>query len=115
MVAVQKQYVPDRGEVVWVDLDPPRGHEQAKRRPALVLSPKNYNRKAGLVLIVPITSQAKGYSFEVPVQGNKIDGVVLADQVRSVDWRARKVTFLEKVPVRAVSDVQELLTTLIRE
>jgi mRNA interferase MazF len=87
-------YVPERGDLVWISLNPQAGHEQAGRRPAVVVSPKSYNGKVGLGLFCPITSQVKGYPFEVAVpQGLPVRGVVLADQVKSLDWRARKVQF----------------------
>ena len=83
-------YVPDRGDLVWLDFDPHSGEEQAGRRPALVLSPAPYNRKTGLAIACPITSQIKGYPFEVGVQSSGgISGVVLSDHVKSIDWVAR--------------------------
>lgn len=85
-----KAYIPERGDVVWIDLAPQAGHEQAGHRPALVLSPASYNGKVGLMLCCPITSQVKGYPFEVAVQGSgSVRGVILADQVKSLDWQAR--------------------------
>ncbi len=89
-----KRYVPKRGGVVWLDFTPQSGHEQAGRRPALVVSPEAYNAKLGLLLCCPITNQVKGYPFEVVLRGtNKLSGVVLADQVKSLDWVARKAEF----------------------
>jgi mRNA interferase MazF len=83
--------VPDRGDAIWITLDPQAGHEQAGRRPALVLSPASYNEKVGLALLCPITSQVKGYPFEVPIPaGLTVSGVILADQVKSLDWRVRR-------------------------
>ncbi|NBD74306.1 endoribonuclease MazF [Patescibacteria group bacterium] len=107
--------VPDRGDVVWVDLNPTRGHEQARVRPALVLSPRSYNRKTSLILACPITSHAKGYPFEVPisVQKEKIEGVVLVDQVRSLDWRERNVRYAGKATDDVLDEVTGKLTTLI--
>jgi len=85
-----KPYVPDRGDVVWLNFTPQAGHEQAGHRPALVLSPSIYNGKTGLMLCCPVTSQVKGYPFEVALDKRSgTGGVVLADQVKSVDWRAR--------------------------
>src|SRR5215218_2502163 len=90
--------VPDRGDVVWLDFNPQTGHEQAGRRPALVLSPVAYNRKVGLALVCPITSQVKGYPFEVQMpEGTEVAGVILADQVKSLDWRARRAKVVERV------------------
>jgi mRNA interferase MazF len=88
---VVKRYVPGRGDLVWLNFTPQAGHEQAGHRPALVLSPAPYNDKTGLMLCCPITSQVKGYPFEVPLGPDApVRGAVLSDQVRSVDWRARK-------------------------
>ena len=106
--------VPDRGDLVWLDFGPQAGHEQSGRRPALVLSPAAYNAKVGLALCCPITSQVKGYPFEVPVpEGAAIAGVVLADQVRSLDWRARRAEVVGKVPARVYGAVRELIGALI--
>src|ERR1700757_1536595 len=93
VVSPKSKYVPERGDAVWITLDPQAGHEQAGRRPALVLSPSAYNGRVGLGLFCPITSQVKGYPFEVPLpDGSPVTGVVGADQVKSLDWRARKAT-----------------------
>lgn len=86
-----RRYVPDAGDIVWLQFDPQAGHEQAGRRPALVLSPASYNGKTGLMVCCPMTTQVKGYPFEVPVAGAR-PGVALADQVKSLDWVARKAT-----------------------
>lgn len=94
-----KAYVPERGDVVWLDFAPQAGHEQAGHRPALVLSPSAYNGKSGLMLCCPITSQVKNYPFEVPLRGVAgVRGVVLADQVKSLDWRARQARKKGKAP-----------------
>ena len=87
----RRPYVPDRGDIVWLQFNPQAGHEQAGHRPALVLSPASYNRLSGLMLCCPMTSQKKGYPFEVVI-GNEPDhtSVVLADQVKSLDWKVRK-------------------------
>ena len=86
-----REYVPARGEVVWLEFDPQAGHEQAGRRPALVVSPREYNRRAGLALFCPIASQVKGYPFEVPLPaGLPIRGAILSDQLKSLDWRVRR-------------------------
>src|SRR5437868_15354773 len=95
--------IPDRGDVVWLDFDPQADHEQGKRRPALVLSPATYNR-TGLALFCPITSQVKGYPFEVPFPaGGRIQGVVLSDQVRNLDWIARSADPITTAPVTVVA------------
>jgi mRNA interferase MazF len=99
-------YVPDRGHVVWLDFDPQAGHEQAKRRPAVVLSPASYNGVTSLALCCPVTSQVKGYPFEVALPaGGEAQGVALADQVRSLDWRARNAAFLDELPADAVARI----------
>jgi mRNA interferase MazF len=99
---------------VWIDFNPQAGHEQAKRRPALVLSPKSYNARAGLALLCPVTSAAKGYPFEVGLPpGLRVSGVVLADQVRSLDWRARKATREDKAPPEVVSEVIAKIEALL--
>lgn len=109
-------YVPERGDVVWVSLDPQAGHEQAGRRPALVVSPRAYNGKAGLALLCPITSQVKGYPFEVALPaGLEVGGVVLADQVKSLDWRARRAERAGRLPAGAVTEVLEKLKTLLTD
>ncbi len=102
-------YIPDRGDVVWLDFDPQLGLEQAGKRPALVFSPGDYNQRIGLGLFFPITSQVKGYPFEVRVHLGKIDGVVLADQIKNLDWRARRVEFIEKAPQEILEEVKEKL------
>lgn len=103
---VTDDYVPDRGDVVWLTLAPRAGHEQSGHRPALVLSPSRYNKTVELALICPITSQVKGFPFEVRIpQPSKVRGVVLADQVTSVDWRARGARFMDTVPVEFVEAV----------
>ena len=107
------KFVPDRGDIVWLDFDPQAGYEQAGRRPALVLTPKAYNSKAGLALICPITSKVKGYPFEVAVNGKKIGGVVLSDQVRSLDWAARKAERISAVDEDTMAEVLAKIAALI--
>jgi mRNA interferase MazF len=107
-------YVPERGDVVWITLDPQAGHEQAGRRPALVLSPSAYNGRVGLALFCPITNQVKGYPFDVPLPaGSPVAGVVGADQVRSLDWRARKASHIGAVSEEVVAQVLQRLQTLL--
>jgi mRNA interferase MazF len=107
-------YVPERGDAVWITLDPRVGHEQAGRRPALVLSPSAYNDRVGLALMCPITSQVKGYPFEVPIPpGAPITGVVGADQVKSLDWRARQATPIGALPGDVVAQVLQRLQALL--
>jgi mRNA interferase MazF len=101
-----KMYVPDQGDLVWLDFDPQAGYEQAGRRPALVLSPKAYNKATKLMLCCPVTSRVKGYPFEVVVFGApKISGVALSDQIRSLDWEARNADFIDRVPDAILSEV----------
>jgi mRNA interferase MazF len=91
-------YVPDRGDLVWLEFTPQAGSEQRGRRSALVLSPKSYNGKVGLALFCPLTSQVKGYPFEVELPaGYAVSGVVLSDQLKSLDWRSRNVKFIERI------------------
>ena len=107
-------YVPERGDVVWIHFSPQAGHEQAERRPALVISPRAYNGRVGLALVCPITSQVKGYPFEVALAaGGKVGGVVLSDQVRSLDWRARQADFVDRVPSSVLTEVLQKLDTLV--
>lgn len=110
---VDRRYIPDRGDIVWVTLDPQSGHEQKGRRPALVISPKNYNKKSSLALVCPITSQSKGYPFEVNVDTLKEPGVVLADQIKSIDWKARKVKKITIAPPDIVEYTQHLISVLV--
>jgi mRNA interferase MazF len=113
---VPRRYVPRRGDIVWLSFTSQAGHEQAGRRPALVLSPSAYNGKVGLALCCPITSRVKGYPFEVTVpKGLAVAGVVLADQVKSLDWRARRAEFVDRLPGAAVSGVLGLVMALLSE
>jgi len=109
-----RSYVPNRGDVVWISLSPQAGHEQAGKRPAVVVSPPAYNRKVGLALLCPITSQIKGYPFEVIIpQGLKLSGAVLSDQVKSLDWRARRAELICTLPRDTIVEVVQKLSTLI--
>ncbi|HXV44971.1 MAG TPA: endoribonuclease MazF, partial [Anaerolineae bacterium] len=99
-------YMPERGDLVWISFTPQAGHEQAGRRPAVVLSPKIYNQKVGLAIFCPITNQIKGYPFEVILpQEAGVTGVVLSDQVKSLDWRVRKAEFIEALPEEVITEV----------
>ncbi|HUD81065.1 MAG TPA: endoribonuclease MazF [Patescibacteria group bacterium] len=108
-------YIPDRGDIVWLNFSPQQGHEQAGLRPAIVLSPKSYNQSSKLMLACPITSKVKHYPFEVRVKANRIDGVVLADQVKSLDWTMRNTSFVEKASYEVLEQTQELIETLLRD
>ncbi|NLB65199.1 MAG: endoribonuclease MazF [Lentisphaerae bacterium] len=108
-------YIPDRGDLVWMQMNPQAGREQAGHRPAFIVSPKTYNGKVGLALICPLTTKAKGYPFEVPIQGQTIQGVILADQVKSLDWKARRARLVEKADDAVVSEVLAKIEVLIRD
>jgi mRNA interferase MazF len=108
-------YIPQRGDVVWVSLNPQAGHEQAGRRPAVVLSPRAYNGKVGLAIFCPITRQAKGYPFEVLIPPElSVSGAALSDQVKSLDWRVRKAEFVCSLPAEKVAEVLGKLQTLLQ-
>jgi mRNA interferase MazF len=111
---VARTYVPDAGDLVWLTFDPQAGHEQRGRRPALILSPRIYNTKSRLAIACPITSQVKGYPFEVPLpSGGAIIGVVLADHIKNLDWHARRVEFEAKASPEMLSEVRERLRPLL--
>ena len=111
---VAPRYVPEGGDLVWMNFDPQAGYEQAGNRPGVVLSPGLYNRRAGLALVCPITSRSKGYPFEVVIPpGLAVRGVVLADQVRSIDWQARGVRFAGKMPKAIFEQVRERVVALL--
>jgi mRNA interferase MazF len=113
---VAGSYVPDRGDIVWLQFDPQAGHEQAGHRPALVISPKAYNGKVGLALFCPITSRVKGYPFEVQFPaGSKASGAVLADQLKSLDWRARKAKRFAAASKEVLGEVLAKIQALVRE
>jgi len=106
---------PDRGDVVWLDFEPQTGHEQKGRRPAVVLSPVSYNLKVGLALLCPITSHVKGYPFEVALPaGLPVQGVILADQLKSLDWRARKAVRIVRLPSPAVEETLAKIAILLK-
>ena len=106
--------VPHRGDVVILNFNPQLGREQAGRRPALVLSPGTYNERVGLAIVCPITNQVKGYPFEVPIPaGLDVTGVILADHIRSVDWRVRNIRVIHQLPQSTVEDTLRKLDALI--
>jgi mRNA interferase MazF len=110
----KRRYIPERGDVVWLDFTPQTGREQAGRRPAVVLSPASYNWKAGLAIFCPVTSSLKGYPFETAVPADlPIHGVVLADQTRSLDWRSRKAELICRLPSEVMEDVTAKLIALL--
>lgn len=110
-----RSYVPERGDVVWLSFDPQAGHEQAGRRPAVVLSPSLYNGSSGLAIFAPVTSQIKGYPFEVIIPaGLSVTGAVLTDHLKSLDWRARKaerICSLSTTTIRQILQRTALLLT----
>ncbi len=109
-----RTYIPQCGDVVWITLNPQAGHEQAGRRPAVVLSPENYNGKIGLAILCPITNQIKGYPFEVLLPaGLPVAGAILSDQVKSLDWRARNAELICTLPAEAISEVLQKLGSLL--
>ena len=111
---VGPEYLPERGDIVWLDFTPQSGHEQAGRRPALVLSPCSYNKVTDLALFCPITSQIKGYPFEVHLPSSSpVSGVVLADHIKSLDWRARNASFKCRADRHIVDDVLEKVNRLL--
>ena len=109
-----RKWFPKRGDAVWLELNPQAGREQAGKRPALVLSPDAYNKKTGLFIVCPITNQAKGYPFEVPLPDDcGVTGVILSDQVKSLDWRARNAQFKCKIPGDVVEEALAKCSALL--
>jgi len=107
-------YVPEAGDVVWLDFDPQAGREQARRRPALVLTDQGYNRASGLVVVCPLTSKRKPYPFALPIVVNNVEGAVLVDHLKSMDWKARDVAFHSKADPALVSKVRGYIAVLLR-
>jgi len=110
---VNEKYIPGRGDLIWLDFNPQAGHKQSGKRPALVISPKGYNHKTGLCIIFPITSKKKGYPFEVAISSPEVEGVVLADQIKNLDWKMRNARFIRKADEGAVEETINLFSTLI--
>jgi len=112
---VVNEYCPERGDIVWLDFDPQSGHEQKGRRPAIVISPKIYNSKTGLALFCPITNQIKGYPFEVILPLNlPITGVIISDQIKSLDWKVRNAEFIVKAPKKVLNEAINKFLTLVK-
>ncbi|WP_396189611.1 endoribonuclease MazF [Flavobacterium sp.] len=109
-----KAYIPDTGDVVWLEFDPQAGHEQAGHRPALVLSPKIYNDRSSLILCCPMTTQIKGYPFEVATLIDGVRTAILADQIKSLDWRGRKGKFKSKISAQDLNEVKAKLKPLLQ-
>ncbi len=109
-------YIPQCGDVAWITLNPQLGHEQAGRRPAIVISPQSYNVKVGLAIFCPISTKIKGYSFEVLIpDGLPVAGAILSDQVKSLDWRARNAELICVLPAKTISETLEKLGTLLSQ
>ena len=112
---MSSNYIPSRGDIVWLDFTPQAGHEQAGKRPAIVISPKSYNSKVGLALFLPITSKQKGYPFEIKLPNDlPISGVVLSDQIKSLDWKIRKIKFICTIPEKYYLEAIKKLFVLIK-
>lgn len=111
---VRGPYIPEAGDIAWISFDPQAGHEQAGRRPGLVISPAKYNGPTGFALVCPITSKVKGYPFEVPIAGKRIEGVVLTDQLRSLDANARQFAFIERAGEEVMQAVRRLQGKLLQ-
>jgi len=115
-VVKREAYVPERGDVVWINLSPQAGHEQAGRRPAVVLSPAAYNGRVGLSIMCPVTNQIKGYPFEVLIpDGLAASGAILVDQVKSLDWRVREVDLICTIPAETITEVLQKVSVLLME
>ena len=113
---VDAGYVPERGDMVWIDFMPQAGHEQTSRRSAVVISPGTYNEKVGLALFCPITSKIKGYPFEVsPPDAGRVRGVILADQIKSLDWRARRAEFADRATHQVVDEVVRKVRAILEQ
>jgi len=111
---VSASYTPQQGDYVFITLDPPLGHEQKGRRPALVISPTIYNKRTGLFLVCPITTQIKGYPFEVNIpEHNKTHGVILVDAIKSLDWQVRNTTYIDSADLTTMQNVTSKLQSLI--
>jgi mRNA interferase MazF len=108
-----RRFVPDMGDVVWLEFSPQAGHEQAGHRPALVLSPAAYNNKTGMMVCCPLTTQIKGYPFEVIIHAKDVSGAVLADQIKSLDWGARKAKLMGKVSAEELDEVRGKISALL--
>ena len=109
-----KKYTPKQGDIVLISFDPTSGHEQKGARPAIVISASEYNMRSGMMIVCPITSKTKGYAFELPLHTKKIKGSILVDQIRAMDWSARKLKFLEKSSIEYLVQIRILIASLIQ-
>jgi len=114
-MVTKRRFVPDRGDILWLDFNPVRGHEQGGRRPALVLSTREYNAIAKLAIVCPVTSHIKGYPFEIPFKTKNISGVILADHIRNVDWVERHADKIGTVSEAVITEVREYITKIVVE
>jgi mRNA interferase MazF len=113
-VVKSKPYVPEKGDIIWLNFNPQIGHEQSGRRPALVISPQEYNQKTDLAILYPITSHVKGYPFEVKIPDDlEIKGVILSDQIKNLDWKIREAEFICKLPRMSFSETINKISVLI--
>ena len=110
---VKEKYAPERGDIVWLNFTPGSGHEQKGKRPAVVISPKEYNEKVGLGLFCPITSKIKNYPFEVRIENGKITGAALADQIKSLDWKTREIEFISRETSEKVNEIIDKISVLL--
>ncbi len=106
-------YIPKRGDIVWTDFDPSAGHEQAHKRPAIVLSPQPFNQQIQLALVAPITSRVRGHGFEVKLEDTKTQGVVLCQQVKTIDYDYRGIEFIETAPAKVLNEVLAKVRVLV--
>ena len=111
----KRKYIPKRGDIVWTNFDPAAGHEQMGKRPAIVLSPAPFNKKIKLAMVAPITSRVRGHGFEVPLNGKKVKGVVLCQQVKMIDFSAGGIQFAEKARAVVTSDVLAKVRAIVSE
>jgi mRNA interferase MazF len=109
-----RTYIPEAGDIAWLDFDPQAGREQGRRRPALVLTDQAYNRSSGLVVVCPLTSKRKPYPFALPVVVDKVEGAVLVDHLKSMDWEARHASFHSKADAGLLSKVRGYIAVLLR-
>ncbi|RKX74487.1 MAG: endoribonuclease MazF [Spirochaetes bacterium] len=110
---MKPSYVPERGDLVWLDFNPQAGHEQSGKRSAIILSPSEYNARIGLCVVCPITSKEKGYPFEVQINEKRISGVVLSDHIKSLDWKIREIRFIDKASKSVLELIAENILLLI--
>ena len=109
-----RKYIPERGDIVWLEFNPQAGYEQSGHRPALVVSPRTYNEKVGLALFCPITSNVKGYPFEVVLpEKHKVSGAILSDQIKSLDWRMKKAKRMACAPQNVLEEVLAKILTIL--